>query len=439
MNRKSLVSAFVMLAMLAAFLGFATTPAAAAGGCTLTIPLVTTPNTPGSTVTVPIGITCDPTAPTRGYQFDLAFDASRLQELNVADGGFLTSVAGHGNLQSGNTPTIDNVGGHILGVSYILTGGDGHGPTGTGTLATVTFAVKSGAANGVAPLTLSNVIISNETGSSSYATTLNNKFVRVGPAPALTIQSITFTPSSGSSTPSVAVVLKNTGGADMTPGTDDTNVTLAMSACTPASATTLVSGVHAGATTEIDQAYTACGAVSTFTVSDTVYGLSQSVSYINSVTSSQGTTVDGSMPAMYINLSTAGAVNFGVMAYGVNVKQVGMNVTTNAPSYSVLVAMDNWHLTEWNGSAYVPVSGSHPFSLHDPLNLIVYLADGSTYLGGPATSNTPFFAGAIAGQSADAGQNFLINYAQTLHHDDATLATGFTYHGVVTYTAVASF
>ena len=443
MNRKFLVSVFVMLAMLAAFLGFAA-PAAAAGGCTLTIPVVNVANTPGTTVTVPININCDSSSPTRGYQFDLAYDASRLQTAadasGITDGGFLSSGGSvHGNLLVGNTPTIDNVGGHILSASWILTGGDHHGVTGTGTLANVVFTVKAAAPNGVAPLTLSNVIISNESGSGQYATTLNTKWVRVGPAPALAIQSIVFNPTSGNPVTSVAVTIKNTGTAMSAP-VDDTTVTLAMSACTPATATTLVTDLAAGATQTITQAYTGCGSSSILSVTDPVYGLNQSQTYFSSITANptQPTNVDGTYNSASISITTTGNINFHPLVLGINQQTASMLVTSNAQSWTVGAVMDNWNLHEWNGTGYVAVSGGHPYSLHNPLQIFAFR--GTTLVSGdPISANGTLIGdGSVSNQSANNGELYNLTYQQQVQGNDAVLSGGNSYHGIVTYTAAVS-
>jgi len=457
--KTKLISAVVLVALLvAAFGAFAPAPVAAAGE---TISIAPVSGLAGNQVTLAVKVNSNGT-PTRGYSLYLYFDPTLFTITSItpstgasdpwnaaldgvngvsspscSDASAQLSQVHSKNVNPGEVQLAEAV----LGCNSASTGAMAW-PV-NGTVASIVLTLKPASGLGTTPNGVtSNVFYTGSTPKfldvtgATIQPALNLGYVRVGPAPALTIQSVTFTPANGSSTPSVAVIIKNTGTVAMTPGTDDTTVTLAMSTCTPATKTFSVTSLAVGATTELDQAYAACGAVSTFTVSDTVYDLQYSTSYLNAVTFPQVVTVDGSMPVMYIDSTIVSNVNFGTMVYGLNVKQVGMNINTNAPNFTVTAHMDNWNLTEWNGSAYVTPS---PFSLHDPMHLAAYLGDGVTQVGNNVSSDGTFFTGTIAGQSADAGQNFFINFIQTLHHDDATLPSGYTYHGVVTFTDAASF
>jgi len=418
MNRKSLVSVFAMLAMVAALLGVAS-PAAAAGPVVLTINIQNTVQ--GATITVPILISSDVTQPTRGYQFDLAFDPSRLQAQSVSDGGFLTSVAGHGNLQVGNTPTIDNVGGHILGASWILTGGDGHGPTGSGTLANVVFTVPAGAPNGKAILTLSNVIISNESGSAQYPTTLNTKWVQVGPGPVLGL-AIGFTPHIATSTFDVNVTVSNTGGSPSDPDT----LALSLTNASPASGSISVPSIAAGANQTFSlNGVSLTGSTSTVTATLQNFGTSKQATY-SPVSSSGQTKVDANFGA-FLQITPSAQVTFGSLQLGQNSISGNLNVKCNG-GYEV-DAYDNepngFYMTEYTGSAY----GSRKLS-----SALTVWANGFP-AGVTAGSPVVLLTGGVAGQHDDTGQDFPLTYYQPLHYVDPLLPAGETYHTMITFNA----
>ena len=80
-----------------------------------------------------------------GWQFDIAFDPTALEAINVTEGDFLKMDGGNTLFQSG---TIDNAVGKITGISAIRL--STQGVSGTGTLLQVTFKAKSGGETEVA-------------------------------------------------------------------------------------------------------------------------------------------------------------------------------------------------------------------------------------------------------------------------------------------------
>ena len=74
-----------------------------------------------------------------GWQFDIVFDPTVLEALNVSEGDFLKTGGGTTFFQSGS---IDNAGGKIMGLSAARL--STQGVSGTGTLLQVTFKAKSG-------------------------------------------------------------------------------------------------------------------------------------------------------------------------------------------------------------------------------------------------------------------------------------------------------
>ena len=92
-----------------------------------------------------------------GWQFDVAFDPTVLEAIEVNEGNFLKTQSGATFFQKGK---IDNRSGRITGLnSALLSGG---GVTGTGALLSVTFSAKTG---GETQLKLQNVQFGTSTGS----------------------------------------------------------------------------------------------------------------------------------------------------------------------------------------------------------------------------------------------------------------------------------
>ena len=91
-----------------------------------------------------------------GWQFDIAFDPTVLETVEVNEGDFLKIDGGATFFQSG---TIDNTTGKITGLNAIRFNEDG--ATGTGTLLSVTFLAK---AEGETQLTLNNFHLGSATG-----------------------------------------------------------------------------------------------------------------------------------------------------------------------------------------------------------------------------------------------------------------------------------
>jgi len=91
--------------------------------------------------TIALEVTLDCSEETRGTQFSLQFDASRLRCDSFAAGDYYSSWAsanGASVFPVGFPPTIDNSNGTVSNVAFALFGGTG-GPTGSGVLATCEF------------------------------------------------------------------------------------------------------------------------------------------------------------------------------------------------------------------------------------------------------------------------------------------------------------
>ena len=115
------------------------------------------PDTPihiGDTFTV--NLNAENVSDLAGWQFDVLFDATVLETVEVNEGPFLKSVGDGTFFQKG---TIDNAAGKIKGINALDL--SGKGVTGTGTLVSVTFSAKT---SGEAKLRLHNLQIGSITG-----------------------------------------------------------------------------------------------------------------------------------------------------------------------------------------------------------------------------------------------------------------------------------
>jgi hypothetical protein len=452
MNRRLLINLFVTAAVLVAALGLAPVQAFAAGTPTITIPPVQ--GNPGSTVTLSVNIDSQGVL-TRGYGITLYFDPTKFTIVSVT-GPASKPASLWGAMLDGSTCTDPNadlfqkasknvsagtvtLGEAVLGCATPSTGAVGLAVKGT--LATIQLQILSGTANGKYLTTDASGTtpkILDTSGNPISGAVFAYNFVRVGAAPALAIQSIVFSPASGSSSTTATVTLINNGAAMAVPG-DDTTFTLSMDSATPATQTFVVSGLGAGATTTLTQAYSVTGSKTDLTVTDPDFSISQTATYFAAVTSSQSANVDATI-GVTIALTTNGTINFHPLSLGLNQQYAGMTVTSDAQKWTVNAAMDYWNLTEWNPVTSMYIS-PNPYSLHQPLQIFCYrhLPTPTLEPGNPLTSNSVLISdGVIANQTADSGEAYDLTYQQIAHVYDAAVAPH-SYHGIVTYTAAVSF
>jgi hypothetical protein len=423
--KRSVFSILVLLALFAGLFGYAT-PAFAIANTISTPPTIGV--VAGSNFSIPVTIDTG-TGKILGWGFNLSWNPAVLSLTSWTEGAFIKDqavAAGGDTFRVGGT--ISNPAGTLTGAAVAALGFPaGQGATGTGTIAVLNFhAIADGNAN----LAFSGTEVRNELNNlATYS--FAPGALRVGAAPSLAVQSIVFTPASGSMTTSAVVTIKNNGSAMSVPA-DNTVVTLAMNNATPASQTTTISGLAAGATQAITVAYTVnAGFTSThLTVTDSVYGINTGADYFASVSDIDNTNVDAKFDT-FIILTTDANVNFYPLALGLNTRSAGMNVKSNAQAWTVGASASNaGNLKEWNGTAYGTRQLIDKLFVGQSKRAVVSL-NGATGVLIPD--------GVVANQSADAGEDYVLEYAQTLHAGDAALTAPNTYHAVVTYTAAVSF
>jgi len=422
--KLKLVSTLAAVALLASLLG-SVIPAAAAG-TTLTINI--TNANQGQTITVPVLI--NTSTAIRAYQLSVDFDATRLQvhggsASSVTDGGFLSTAGNGTSLIQANVPTIDNAGGHITGAAWTLTGGTGFGASGTGTLMNISFDIPAGAPNGKANLIITLQKLADVNAALIPGVILNTKWVQVGPGPNLQITTLGFVPHGTGQTFDVISTITNNGGSASDPDVTLLTVTNA----TPTGITHTVPSLAVGASisfTDTNETLNSGAQNAPVTLLLQNVNVSRNATY-SPVTSTGNSNVDATFGA-FLLIAPPSAVSFPPLAIGPNslAGQI-LNVKSNT-NYEVDLydanATTNGHMSEWNGTSFVP-SGKQ---LTDPLNVA-----STQHTVVVSTSPSTLVTGGVAGQNDDLGQNFSLTFSQQLHFADPLLPAGESYHLIVTF------
>ncbi|MDR3578018.1 MAG: cohesin domain-containing protein [Anaerolineaceae bacterium] len=418
MNRKSLVTILVLVGMIASLFG-ATLPVFAAG-TSLSIGPVNANQ--GDTINLPIVI--NTSTGVRAYQFDLAFDPSRVKVNSISDGGFL-ATAGAGSVLNGNPTTINNTAGTANGTAYFIAGGTGASASGTGNLAVVNFTILSAAPNGKAALTLSNVEVDDVNAKPITGVTLTNKWIQVGPGPNLQITGLGFTPHGTGQTFDVSFTVVNNGGA----ASDPDVAALTLTNAAPASQNFTVPSLNAGT----NQAFSLTNvALNSGAQNAVATVLLQNVNVTASATyspvSAAGTVPVNASLGAYLTINPPTAFNFGTLKVGANTASSSFNVMCNT-NYAVDVSdagTTAWHMTEFDGTNFKTLKLADAMHMTNP---------GQSYDVTAGSASPRIISGGVAGQSGDAGQNFQLTATQQLHFADPLLPSGETYHLVLTFNA----
>ena len=177
---------------------FATSPPAASSTSVYISPSSQTVANGG---TFNVNLSISTTVAARGWQTNVNFDATKMTLNSVSEGTFLKNyaTANGGGTLAGGTATIDNTNGVAIIPGYIITGAGAGGPTGTGTLAVLSFTAKS-SINNTGSITPASVVISNVSGGTMAGVTVTGGSVAIGtiPLPDLIVSSASTTAVSGS-------------------------------------------------------------------------------------------------------------------------------------------------------------------------------------------------------------------------------------------------
>lgn len=383
----------------------------------------------GATFTIDMNIDTDTAS--RGWQMNVAFDAAKLTANSVTEGSFLSDYAsanGGGTIPAG-AATIDNVAGTITIPGYAITGAGTDGPTGTGTLCTISFTAKTGI-DDFASIAPTGVVIADVTGTAIPGPVAMGGTVAIGnvPMPDLivsaasaarvddTTYTITYTitnqgnAAAGACTTSIVI----DGGAPITvacpaldAGASDTQTTAAQTV-TDGSDTIVIAADSAGVVAESNEGNN-----------------TRTITYAT-VGGDGDTPINGNIQAKLL-LTVPAGIDPWNLVQGNNDITGSANVKCNT-DWQLQVrdqdAATGGHMTKWLLGVYD--SGT---KLTAPLN--VGCSASVDLSGTPQTIVT----GTPAGQSGDDGQNLIINFHQPVFFADPVLTGGYSYHIVVTFTA----
>lgn len=367
-----------------------------------------------------------------GWGANVNFDASKLIANSVSEGTFLSAYATPlgGGTVSGGAATINNTAGTITIPGYVITEAGTGGPTGTGTLCTISFTAKTGIDN-YASIGLPSVVVSDQNANSIPGVVATGGTVAIGnvPMPDLVVSAlsaakvsdttytITYTITNqgnlGAGACSTSIVID--GGAPITlacpalaASAFDTETTAAQT-ISGSTDTILVTADSAGVVTESSE---------TNNSSQIVYALAYD--YGNVI-------VNGNILAK-LDLTLTPPSDFlgWVLQQGANNDTGSANVKCNTP-WQLQVndqnANTNGHMTKWNNGTY-----------DTSVKLVNPLTVGSQVSVALSGSNQTIAIGDTSGQNLDNGQNLTIFWGQQVVYSDPVLST-YSYHIVVTFTA----
>jgi hypothetical protein len=330
---------------------------------------------------------------------------------------------------SGGAATIDNTGGLVTIPGYAITGAGAGGPTGTGTLCTLSFTAKASVDNS-ASLTPSSVVIADVSGNAIAGPVVTGGTVAIGavPMPDLVVSAasaakasdttytITYTVTNQGNDPagacSTSIVVD--GGAPivvacpaLAAGASDTQTTAAQTFTSP-SDSIVVTADSAGAVSESSE-------------------VNNTRQIIYALASDGGDVIVNGNILAKLDLTTPADIASWVLQQGINNTSGTANVKCNTP-WQLQVNDQNGntkgYMTKWNGVAY-----DTSVKLANPLWV------GSQSSVALSDSNQNIATGDISGQSLDSGQDLTINFAQQVVYSDPVLTGVYSYHVVVTFTA----
>jgi hypothetical protein len=383
----------------------------------------------GAAFTIDMNIDTDTAS--RGWQMNVNFDASKLTANSVSEGTFLSAYAsanGGGTIPAGAV-TIDNVAGTITIPGYAIIGAGTGGPTGTGTLCTISFTAKTGI-DDFAGITPTDLVIADVTGTAIPGPVAVGGTVAIGdvPMPDLVVSAASTT-KVDDSTYTVTYTITNQGNAAsgactasivIDSGTPITVACPALAAGASDSQTTAAQTVTDGSDTIV------IAADSAGVVAESNEGNNTRTITYATVGGDGDTPINGNIQAKLL-LTVPAGIDPWNLVQGNNDITGSANVKCNTDwqlQVSDQDAATGGHMTKWLLGAYD--SGT---KLTAPLN--VGCSTSIDLSGTPQTIVT----GTPAGQSGDDGQNLIINFHQPVFFADPVLTGGYSYHIVVTFTA----
>jgi hypothetical protein len=389
--------------------------------------------------------------------YTVTFDASKLTANSVTAGTFFSDYASaHGGTIY--TPpaaiNIDNTNGRIFMPGWGILGGTG-APTGIGTLAVINFTAQAAANNSSTLISpTSSITVSDTEGYLIEPIITTNGTLTVGAnGPDLTVSNISTIGTEGNYT--VTFQVNNTGNVDapasfatITGDVAGSPITLPVGAILHGQSVPISSGSISLSGQSDDFTVTVDSGNTVSEINEGNNTGTGSYSYVAPLPG-QTTDVNGDIQ-LTLAFTQPTAINFGHMALGNNHQEGPLNVKTNG-AWQVNVSSDiaDGKMTKYGPTA-TPVYTTS-VKLHNSLRI----ATAGGYLTPQAEQTNPanvtevvlssnpllLCNGVTDGQVTDGdgvtnlGESRTINYNQTLVAADASLASGYVYHIVVSFVA----
>ena len=388
----------------------------------------------GATFTVNLNVNTNQEC--RGWQANVNFDASKLTANSVSEGAFLSAYAiplGGGTV-SGGAVTINNTAGTITIPGYAITGAGSDGPTGTGTLCTISFTAKTGIDN-YASISLSGVVVSNQTGVTIPGTTVTGGTVAIGNVPmADLVVSAASTTKVSDSLYTITYTITNQGNAAA--GASTTSIVIDSGTPITVACPALAAGASDTQTTANQTLSSGSDTITVTADSAGVVAESNEGNNARTITyalagGNGNTSINGNIAANLVLIVPASIDPWNLIV-GTNDIAGSANVKCNTNWQLQVNDQDSTntsgHMTKWMLGVYVPAT-----KLIDPLHV-----DSSINV---ALSGTPqtIISGTPAGQNGDSGQTIPVYFHQRVYFADPVLTGGYSYHIVVTFTASVTF
>jgi hypothetical protein len=371
----------------------------------------------------------------RGWQLTVDFDASKMSANSVTEGTFLNdyATANGGGTVSGGAVSINNTGGHIVIPGYAISNAGTSGPTGTGTLCTISFTAKPGV-NDVASITLNGIVISGVNAGiiPDVATTSGTVNIGTMPLPDLVV-SAASTAGFPADSENYTITYTITNNGDAAAGASTTSI--------------IIDGMLA----TMDCPALAVGANSTNTLgiltldgtADSVLITADSAAAVNESNESNNTRTTsysyappqpGDVPVsgttqQILTFVLPDPVSWDPLNIGENAADRTMKVLSNQSWQVTIRGTNDGYMTKYSGTSYDPL-----VKLNDALYV---MSENNVTLSGLAQILAD---GLPAEQQLDgSGDTRSVIIKQQLYYTDPALPTGYYYLVVMTFTASPTF
>lgn len=369
----------------------------------------------------------------RGWQLDVEFDADKMSANSVTEGSFLSdwAVANGGSTVPSGSVTIDNVNGIIEIPGYAITGAGTDGPTGTGTLCSISFTAKDDV-DDYADIDLSNVVINDVDGTAIPGVTVTGGTVAIGsePLPDLVVSDAYTTADTIDPTMyTVTYTIENIGQATASASTTSivigggTPITIACPALDTGTSDTQTTSTQTLSGTADSVLITADSASEVIESNEGNNTVTTSYSYVEDQPG--GDVPVGGTTQTFLELQLPDPVNWTPLDIGENLANRSMTVISNTDWQVTVSGSNEGFMTKYDGTTY-----DMDFQLHDALHL-----DSENNI--TMTGSTQVLADGTPAEQPldDSGDARDVTFVQQVYYADPVLPSGYIYQVIVTFTA----